>query len=256
MKINIGGNLRKLRHDKGITQEQLAEIFGVSAQAVSRWENDSAHPDIELLPGLAIFFNTTVDAIIGMEDIRKDETLCKIHTEINTLVTAGKIDEAVEYIRDSLRTYPSDSGLLMSLGETLAHKNDDPKAAEEAISIAERVLQNSDVSMNARSTTLANLLFLYIRTGKIDKAEALVRALPHIWESREVLLPELCDGDFYKDALKKSIMKVLVFFCGKIDNMSAREYGSTPSYIQLGVDFEAKKDTDEMLKELCAFLKS
>ena len=115
-----------------MTQEQLADVFGVSAQAVSRWENNTSFPDITLLPGLAIYFNTSVDAIVGMDEIRKEETLRKIHGEINDLVISGQTDKAVALIRDSLKIYPNDSGLLMSLGETLAHQKDNPDATQEA----------------------------------------------------------------------------------------------------------------------------
>jgi transcriptional regulator with XRE-family HTH domain len=55
MKINIGENLKRLRLQKEFTQEQLAEVFGVSPQAVSRWENNTAYPDITMLPGIAIY---------------------------------------------------------------------------------------------------------------------------------------------------------------------------------------------------------
>ena len=91
MKINIGERLKQLRLQKGLTQEQLAEVFGVSAQAVSRWENNTSYPDITLLPGLAIYFNTSVDAIVGMDEIRKEEALRKIHGEINDLVISEGI---------------------------------------------------------------------------------------------------------------------------------------------------------------------
>jgi len=43
MKLNIGENIRKYRRDMNITQEQFAEIIGVSFQAVSRWENGVSH---------------------------------------------------------------------------------------------------------------------------------------------------------------------------------------------------------------------
>ena len=183
MKINIGDNLKQLRLQKGLTQEQLADVLGVSAQAVSRWENNTSYPDITLLPGLAIYFNTSVDAIVGMDEIRKEETLRKIHGEINDLVISGQTDKAVALIRDSLKIYPNDSGLLMSLGETLAHQKDDPAATQEAITIAERILQSNDVSTKAKGTTSANLLFLYLRAGQQEKAESLIRSIPHIWES-------------------------------------------------------------------------
>ena len=252
MKITIGDNLKHLRQQKGLTQEQLADVFGVSAQAVSRWENNTSYPDITLLPGLAIYFNTSVDAIVGMDEIRKEETLCRIHTEINELVISGQTGKAVSLIRDSLKIYPNDSGLLMSLGETLAHQ-DDPAATQEAISIAERILQSNDVSTKAKGTTSANLLFLYLRAGQDEKAKALIRSLPHIWESREILMPEVYSEE-YGEELKKCIIKVLTFLCQKIDAAPERQVGDTPAYIQLGVDFTPQASIEEMLMQIKSYL--
>lgn len=254
MKLNVGENLKQLRSQKGLTQEQLADVFGVSPQAVSRWENNTSYPDISLLPGLAIFYDTSVDAIVGMDEIRKEETLRKIHGDINRLVIHHQTEEAVLLIRDSLKVYPNDSGLLMSLGETLAHQSDDPAAASEAIRIAERILQNDDVSIKAKGTTSANLLFLYLKTGMHDKAKSLIHALPHIWESREILMPEVYDGEEYKEELKKCIVKTLVFLCGKIEASNSRRQGTTPAYIQLGVDFTPSKSTEQMLSLIKDYL--
>lgn len=255
MKLSIGENLRRLRLQKGITQEQMAEVFGVSPQAVSRWENSTAYPDITLLPGLAIYYGTTVDAVMGMDDIRKEETLREIHGEINRLVVAGQPAEAVALIRDSLKTYPNDVGLLMSLGETLAHQSEDPAAAAEAIAIAERVLRDPQVSVKAKGTTTANLLFLYLRSGQQEKAKALVRTPPHIWESREMLLPEVFQGGEYTEQLRQAVLKTLVFLCRKIEHIADRKYGKTPEYIQLGVDFTPEASVEEMLEQLGQFLK-
>lgn len=256
MRINIGDNLKQLRLQKGLTQEQVADVFGVSAQAISRWENNSSYPDITLLLGLAMYFNTSVDAIVGMDEIRKEETLHKIHGEINDLVINGQADKAVVLIRDSLKIYPNDSGLLMSLGETLAHKRDDPIATQEAISIAERILQSNDVSTKAKGTTSANLLFLYLRAEQHEKAKMLISSLPHIWESREILMPEIYSGEEYDTELKKCIIKVLSFLCQKIDTTTEREIGTTPAYIQLGVDFTPKASTAEMLAQIKTYLES
>ena len=56
MKIRIGKKIKELRKNHRITQEQLAEKIGVSFQAVSKWENDIALPDITLIPVLANYF--------------------------------------------------------------------------------------------------------------------------------------------------------------------------------------------------------
>lgn len=53
------------RKSLGLTQDQLAEKLGVTAQAVSKWENDQSCPDITMLPKLAAIFGTTTDALLG-----------------------------------------------------------------------------------------------------------------------------------------------------------------------------------------------
>ena len=66
MKINIASNLKRLRKQKGITQEALAEFIGVSFQAVSKWERNEGYPDITILPVIANYFNVTLDELVGM----------------------------------------------------------------------------------------------------------------------------------------------------------------------------------------------
>lgn len=61
----IGENISNLRRANGMTQEQLAEIIGVSAQSVSKWETSTTMPDIMLLPVIADIFGVTVDALYG-----------------------------------------------------------------------------------------------------------------------------------------------------------------------------------------------
>lgn len=48
--MSFGNIIKKLRSDRNMTQEQLAEVLSISAQAVSRWETNIALPDISLLP--------------------------------------------------------------------------------------------------------------------------------------------------------------------------------------------------------------
>ena len=57
----IGATIKKLRRERDITQEQLAEFLGISSKAVSQWERDKTLPDISQLPLLANIFNLRVD---------------------------------------------------------------------------------------------------------------------------------------------------------------------------------------------------
>ena len=66
---------KRLRKEKHLTQEQIAEILGVSPQAVSRWENSATFPDVTLLPQIAGYFDTTVDELLGITKICKMQKL-------------------------------------------------------------------------------------------------------------------------------------------------------------------------------------
>lgn len=74
--MKIGSNIAALRKEKGITQEELANALGVSAQAVSKWENNSSCPDVSLLTVIADYFGVTVDALLrsGAEEITRADS--------------------------------------------------------------------------------------------------------------------------------------------------------------------------------------
>lgn len=61
----IGDKIRSLRKNKGLTQEQLAEVLSVTAQSVSKWENGISAPDLALLPIIARFFGITMDELFN-----------------------------------------------------------------------------------------------------------------------------------------------------------------------------------------------
>ena len=68
-KETLGKRIAELRKRKGMTQEQLGEKVGVSAQAVSKWENDLSYPDITLLPVLSDLLGASVDELMGVKPI-------------------------------------------------------------------------------------------------------------------------------------------------------------------------------------------
>ena len=71
--IKIGGFLRELRKEKELTQEQLAEKFGVSSRSVSRWENGNTMPELGILVELADYYEVDIKEIIDGE--RKSEIM-------------------------------------------------------------------------------------------------------------------------------------------------------------------------------------
>ncbi len=109
MNLKIGENIRKYRRESNLTQQQFAEKLGVTYQSVSRWENGETYPDIELIPSIAEFFNTTIDNLMGIPEIEKDKQAHKVvdalrrecmkpSAEINTA-------EVVSLLQDIRRNY-------------------------------------------------------------------------------------------------------------------------------------------------------
>ena len=71
MEQTIGKRISENRKRLGMTQDALAEKLGVTAQAVSKWENDQSCPDIAMLPKLAEIFGISTDALLGVEPAQK-----------------------------------------------------------------------------------------------------------------------------------------------------------------------------------------
>ena len=63
--LQFADNLTRLRREKKVTQEELADFIGVTKASVSKWETRQSLPDILILPQLASFFNVTVDELLG-----------------------------------------------------------------------------------------------------------------------------------------------------------------------------------------------
>lgn len=66
--MSIGSRIKELRNKKGISQAELAEIFNVTAQSISKWENETSSPDIGQLPAIASYFGITIDELFAYPD--------------------------------------------------------------------------------------------------------------------------------------------------------------------------------------------
>ena len=75
MEQTLGKRIMQHRKEMGLTQDQLAEKLGVTAQAVSKWENDQSCPDINMLPRLAELFGTSTDALLGHSPVYEGEVV-------------------------------------------------------------------------------------------------------------------------------------------------------------------------------------
>ena len=92
---SIGKNIAKLRKEKGITQEALAEIVGLTGQAVSKWESGGS-PDALLLPVIAEYFEVSIDRLFG----RKTNDLPNLQAGIAELISNLPLNERLRKVFD------------------------------------------------------------------------------------------------------------------------------------------------------------
>ena len=163
MKLKISENLKRLRKERGNTQEDLANHLGISVQAVSKWERGDGFPDITLLPYIASYYEVTTDDVLGCNDLRKQEDLAEFEEKAQVLINKGKRKERLALCRDVQKKYPHEEivldNLMHDLFSTGATKN-----SEEIIRIANMLLKSD--SLEYRYDAIQMLAFTYLKLGE------------------------------------------------------------------------------------------
>lgn len=200
MTLYIGENLKKQRKLRELTQEQLAQILGVSFQSVSKWERNEGYPDIEMLPMIANYFGITVDELMGMDAIRDDSDIEKILAKVQENASKGMIEENITLLENAAKRFPNNYTILEKYADSLTFVSWDISGEPyrqnclKAIAISERILAEcTDKAL--RDATQTNLCYYYQRAGQHEKALEAVRKLPNMWESYEIVGENILDGD-------------------------------------------------------------
>lgn len=113
--MNIGENIKKLRRERDMTQEQLAENLGISAASVSQWECGKTAPDISQLPVLANIFEVTTDHLLGVDVDSKEQEIQQIVKEAYKHSSGGHSDLALPILQEGLRRFPTSHKLMLDL---------------------------------------------------------------------------------------------------------------------------------------------
>ncbi len=112
--MEIGSKIKQLRAKAGLTQEQLANALGISAQSVSKWENAVTMPDISLLPLLAGELGVSIDELF---DLTVEQKLHRIERGIDVLTefTPETFAQHEEFLLHQLDEYPDRTEILEHL---------------------------------------------------------------------------------------------------------------------------------------------
>ena len=103
METKLAENIRLFRKQKSLTQEQLAEVLGVTVGAVHKWETRLSTPELNLITEMADFFDVSVDVLLGheMRDNRQQATVDRLIVYLNT-----ENPEGIEAAEKAMKRFP------------------------------------------------------------------------------------------------------------------------------------------------------
>ena len=113
--LNLADNITRLRHERRITQEELADFLGVTKASVSKWENAQSIPDLLLLLQLAAFFDITIDQLLGYEPQLSREQIRCFYAELSKDFAIRPSGEVFQKIRSLVHRYYSCYPFLLQL---------------------------------------------------------------------------------------------------------------------------------------------
>ena len=193
--IQIGENLRELRKKKNNKQEDLAEFLMISITAVSKWERSECYPDIELLPKIAAYYNISVDDLLGVGEIKKQERINEYCEKSHEFKHAGDCEGNLALWREAQKEFPNNWDVLSSLMYALGYvESEENRNRLEAIKIGERIL--SECTDNGiRYGAMQVLCFEYNKLGEIEKAKEYAGMAPIYYVTSNQLLNSVLKGD-------------------------------------------------------------
>ena len=198
--MDLGTNLKNLRREKHLTQEDLADILGVSPQTVSKWENGLSAPDISLLPALADYYGISIDSLLLHEAGPFKNEMRAFADGIKAQMKAGQTEAAYASLRGSVGKWALSASMnhLMSWAayRLSGEKDGEERRSllEEAVTYADRAVRldggETSVTAQARMTKCRCLLDL----GQKKEAVRIAGALPSMYSSRERVLAKITEG--------------------------------------------------------------
>lgn len=201
MELKIGNKIKSLRKKQHITQEQLAEKIGVSFQAVSKWENDIALPDITLLPVLADFFGVSTDEILSYDSFEKEREI-KEYVRRAAKYRETDPNEGWRILQEGLKKYPDNDILLCNLLYVMNYNENLGKYWDETLKLASKLIDKTD-SDEIKYDALRFTAYAYKAKGDMQSAASALEQIPEIYFTKLSELAFLLDGEPKYNAAEK-----------------------------------------------------
>ena len=217
MTIYFGENLKRLRKEKELTQETLAEIFGVSFQTISKWERGETYPDITMLPVISSYFNVSVDSLLGVDKAQKEQKIMEYH-DLYERWRIKDTPQTLKIFKDAVKEFPGEYSILVRYMELLRCECDfrDEKATKELFSIYDNIQKNctdDSIRMWSKRNMCQHLNRLACCTNNDDyykQAVEILSEMPSLLNSKEYIAITITeDVEEYYNACKTAITESL-----------------------------------------------
>ena len=243
--MSIGQNIKKYRKEIGYTQRELAELIGVSVQAVSKWETDSGAPDISLIVPLASALEISTDALFDYECLSNPEEYHEIKKEYDKYdVFRDQRDSAKNYkmLSSYFSAHPQNSEAaslcLKCLVDMIVAGKVTDKEKSELIAECEKY-----ANCVFKYETDADAIFMshfvlargYAALGEDEKSTEILSAIPITFGDRLYWEAEIAQANRQLDeailkcrasfSLKARYISRCIRMAGEIYNLSDKENG-------------------------------
>lgn len=194
--LNIGRILAKHRHQRNITQDELAEYMGVSKASVSKWETEATYPDITLLPRLATFFNITIDELMGYEPQMSKEDIRKLYRQLSHDFSVKPFEQVMAHCQELTKKYFSCAPLLYQIGNLYVNHCALAKTPQHSLTVLEEAMalfihvkeESDNVSLTEQALNME--AFCLLRLGREAEVIDLLSDCTTLRMSTETLLSE------------------------------------------------------------------
>lgn len=211
MEIKMGEKIKALRKQKNISQEVLAQVLGVSFQAVSKWETGACMPDVTMIPAIAGFFEVSTDELFDFNLIKQERRVMDIVSEAARLRDEQPA-QAEEILRQGLKQYPGNEILLNNLLYTMRA----PERNEEVVTLCKSILEVTRLG-EVKYDVLRILAETYHDMGYQALVKPTLEQIPELYFTKLELDAQLLEGE---DALRAALTQAGMWTCDLLDMLT------------------------------------